>query len=204
MRKAIICLIVLSMCVFLGCNMEEKTSYVSQNISEINTDNSSSEKQEEYFDITPQAVLDEIGCQIFKSNMSCASYVLYEGEKYPISNFFGGWGIVDMQVCDFDGDGQADILYTSSWGSGMHRWEIGYFDFTKMEDNFIYSSFTSSPVLGLADVMLEKVGENEFEIYTISFDISEAENFFIDFKYSKEELIGRVINENSAPKIIID
>jgi hypothetical protein len=203
MRKTIICLMILSMCILFGCNMEEKTSNISQNISDINTDNSGSEKQEEYFDITPQAILDEIGCQIFKSNMTCASYVLYEGEKYSISNFFGGWGIVDMQVCDFNGDGQADILYTSSWGSGMHRWEIGLFNFTDMTDEMLYSSLVMTEN-GMGDIVFEKTAENEFDIYSISFDISEAENAFIDFRYSKEELIGKVINENSAPKIIIN
>ena len=76
----------------------------------------SSDKKEDYFDITPLELNNEIGCQIFKNSQWCDSYLVYSGSVYPLGMCGGGLGVVDIKTCDFDENGKKDILFTYSMG----------------------------------------------------------------------------------------
>jgi len=89
------------------------------------------EELKAFRDITPQSVFDETGCQIFKNGKTCESYLLSEGKLYVLGFGFGGLGIVDIATSDFDNNGEKEVLYTYSFGSGLHRSKISCFDSVK-------------------------------------------------------------------------
>jgi hypothetical protein len=80
-----------------------------QNITE------SSLEMDAFYDITPQNVFKETGCQIFKNGKNCESYLLYEGNLYILGIGGGGLGIVEITTCDFDDNGKKELLYTYSF-----------------------------------------------------------------------------------------
>jgi hypothetical protein len=135
------------------------------------------------YDITPKEVKEEVGCQIFKINYSCETYVVYKSKVFHIGFGFGGLGIVSLMTCDFDGNGQKDLIYTFSFGSGLHRSQIGVFNFSKEKEEWPNFSQLNN------DVMLEKISDDNFKIY-----IAKVEDVinFIHFNLSKQEYVANV------------
>lgn len=80
------------------------------------------------FQVTPQEISDQYGFEIFKFDTSCASFLLYEEDVYPLGTWFGGYGVTSFAISDMNEDGDPELYFTYSWGSGIHRSQVGYFD----------------------------------------------------------------------------
>ncbi len=208
MKRAGIWILVILIMLLSGCDKEKSATshrYDTKgfakllNMQLIKTSKDKKEN-ESYVDITPEDIYKKIGCQIFKNSSTSESFLVYKNKIYPIGRGFGGFGIASIQLCDFNKDGQYDLIYTDSWGSGMHRWEIGLFDFATMKDGLIFSSLGNTAYEN-EDVILEPVGENHFNLYTVKLNLKD--NNFAKLDYSKEELIGEVTQENNMPKVIL-
>ncbi len=146
------------------------------------------------YNITPKTIADLVDAKIFKFKDSCASFLLYENQIYPIGEFFGGYGIVDMELCDFDGDMQYDLLYTYSFGSGLHRSLVGHFNLdTKVETtlDFTYSNY---------DMLLEKIKDNEFFLYHADVDL--IDDSFTNLKLTKGAYLASIIYENNEISVV--
>lgn len=92
------------------------------------------------YNVTPTEVAVASDYKIFKASDSCASFILIDGDIYPICNFFGGYGFVNAVPWDYDGNGVIDLLVASSFGSGIHCSEISLFNATTKESTVIYTS----------------------------------------------------------------
>ena len=80
------------------------------------------------YNIIPVEISEKYGFDVFKYNMSCASYLLYEDTIYTLGESFGGYGVTAFAVADLNKDGMKELYFTYSWGSGIHRSQVGYFD----------------------------------------------------------------------------
>jgi hypothetical protein len=155
-----------------------------------------------FHDITPQNVFNETGCQIFKNGKTCDSYLLYEGKLYTLGTGFGGLGIVDIATCDFDNNGKKELLYTYSWGSGIHRSCFGYFDLSrKCETKFDISSAQS---LGFIqeELIFKKISDTQFEVYTSSATIESGD--FTKLSFKKDKLFGEIKAVESKPVLFLN
>lgn len=85
-------------------------------------------ENDELYNITPQEITDKYGFRIFKFSNNCESFLEYNDNIYTLGTGFGGYGTTSFAVADLNNDGNIEIYYTFSWGSGMHRSHIGYFD----------------------------------------------------------------------------
>jgi beta-lactamase regulating signal transducer with metallopeptidase domain len=79
------------------------------------------------YNITPESIVENSDYRIFKYDKSSASFLLYEGEVYPLGEWFGGLGVTSMALADMDSDGESELYFTYSWGSGLHRSHVAYF-----------------------------------------------------------------------------
>lgn len=79
------------------------------------------------YNITPESMKENSDYQIFKYDKSSASFLLYGGEVYPLGEWFGGLGVTSMALADMDSDGESELYFTYSWGSGLHRSHAAYF-----------------------------------------------------------------------------
>lgn len=134
------------------------------------------------YNITPAFIKDNSGYVIFKFDQSCASYLLYEDTIYPLGGYFGGLGAVSFALADLNADGAYELYYTFSWGSGMHRSQVGYFDpATKAAADFdaaFYDKDTAlaaSPDGGLNVCVADIASREEESSFFVSFDISALE-----------------------------
>ncbi|MEI6131388.1 MAG: hypothetical protein WCQ41_01005 [Bacillota bacterium] len=140
-------------------------------------------------DITPLNVKEEIGCKIFKVNSNCESYLFYKSKFYRIGNGYGGFGIVSMTTCDFDQNGEKDLIYTFSFGSGIHRTEVGVFNLTTNTEEVIKND--ARLFVSLKEFIIEKSSDISFEIYNAN--ILEYHNLeYTNLKLDKGEHIADI------------
>ena len=123
------------------------------------------------YNVTPDYIYVQTGCRIFKYSESCESFLLADGKIYSIGIGFGGLGLTDIQLCDFDRNGQADLLYTFSAGSGMHISRINHFNLTtKEETRPVYLPAGEKKVDIYFNMMNElylvKLADDHFVVYT--------------------------------------
>ncbi|KUO53013.1 MAG: hypothetical protein APF76_12605 [Desulfitibacter sp. BRH_c19] len=157
----------------------------------------SKEDQLKYYtisDITPENVKKEIGCQIFKVNYTCESYVIYKGEFFPIGFGFGGYGVVTLTTCDFDEDGQKDLIYTFSWGSGLHRSHIGIFDFSEKKETWLDFVQLNE------DIVLEKLSDSIFNVYTTDLELKEKLNY-TRYIIAPKKIVAKVIAKRGSVEV---
>lgn len=150
-----------------------------------NEDFVSSYDADECYNITPDFIADQTDFAIFKYAVSSESFLLYDDEVYSIGRCFGGYGITSMALADLNKDGQYELYYTFSWGSGMHRSQIGYFDPGNRETTiFDYA------LLGY-DMMLTAADSGALCVNVAALDMES----FVDFSASSREPIGTIVLE---------
>ena len=145
-------------------------------------------------DITPKNIKEEIGCQIFKVNYTCETYIVNKSKVYAIGLGFGGFGVVNIESCDLDYDGHKDLIYTFSWGSGLHRSHIGIFNLAKEKEEWLDFQQMNE------DIVLEKVSDTNFKVYIAK--VSSENLDFIHLELSKQEQVAVVKNVDGKIEII--
>jgi len=80
------------------------------------------------YNITPPHIRENSDYLIFKYNVSCASFLLYDNEIFPMGAWGGGFGVTDMELADINNDGEMELYFIFSSGSGIHSYQAGYFD----------------------------------------------------------------------------
>lgn len=83
-------------------------------------------------DMTPPA-LDGMGWRIIKNSQTCESLLVTQEGAYMLGLSFGGRGVTSAVPCDADDNGTPDLLFTFSWGSGVHRSNLAVLNLTTME-----------------------------------------------------------------------
>lgn len=147
-----------------------------------------------WYNVTPEEVFEKTGGQIFKSSETCASFFLYEGGLYRLEEWFGGLGIVDIKVCDLDQDGEYELLYTYSWGSGLHRSHVGHFDLkTKKQTELGFVHLNE-------DMMLAENPDGSFSLYEARIEWGEVA--LIDFDLIARRHLGDVIYKDGELSMI--
>ncbi len=144
------------------------------------------------FNVTPQSITDEYGFSVFKFDKSCAGYLLYGNNIYPLCEWFGGLGVTSFAVADMNKDGNAELYFTYSWGSGVHRSLTGYFDSKSGKIvSFGYSHYDSDMVL-VRD-------NNTLSLYAASVDWES----FVDINLQAQEKIGDIVLESGKIQLSV-
>ncbi len=137
------------------------------------------------YNITPSFIADNSDFTIFKYNESSESFLLYDDEIYSIGRCLGGFGITSMALADLNQDHQYELYYTFSWGSGIHRSQIGYFDpadkeITVLDDFFLFS-----------DIMLTVNKSGDLCVNGTFFDSYSDVNFTLE----AQSILGTIVHE---------
>lgn len=146
--------------------------------------------KDECFNITPDFISDNSEYAVFKYDTSAESFIMYNGEVYSIGDCFGGFGIISMALADINMDGQYELYYTFSWGSGLHRSQIGYFDPVSREVTIFDYSYFGGPFSFLSSEMILTV--NASGDLCVSSAIIDLDSF-VDFSITAQELIGTIV-----------
>lgn len=159
--------------------------------------------EEHCYNVTPSQVAAETDMEIFKFSDSCASFVVVDQKVYELCISFGGYGFVNAVPCDFDNDGNKDLLVASSWGSGMHRSIISVFNSVSKETTVLYdTSNTDTPDVDLFVGTANSDGDSDvsYQVYAADIIVNDMEEYNLaDLSYEATGLVGSVVAENGAP-----
>lgn len=153
------------------------------------------------FNVTPVQVAEQTDYKIFKFSDSCGSFILIDGEIFELCASFGGYGFVNAVPCDFDADGNLDLLVASSCGSGQHRAQISVFNAKTKESNMIYdTSDTENPSIDLFITTQSLSISNHPIYYSIySANVEPIDNNFANLAYTATGVVGSVEEVNGIP-----
>ncbi len=161
--------------------------------------------KEKCFNVTPQQVALETNYKIFKFSDSCASFVMIDNEVYTLCEWFGGYGFVNAVPCDFNNDGNKDLLIASSWGSGLHRSIISVFNSVTKESTVIYdTSTTDNPQIDLfvaiSSPSFSSKDPSALPIYyqVYSAEIKSNDNNLADLSYVATGIVGSISTDNGV------
>lgn len=158
------------------------------------------------FQVTPPQVAAETDMEIFKFSDSCASFVMVEDEIFELCPSFGGYGFVNAVPCDFDRDGNADLLVASSHGSGIHRSVISVFNSVIKESTVLYdTSTTAAPqtdlIVSASTPDFSSVPNEElpvyYQVYSISFTDTKGSDFAA-LSYVVNDVVGSIEAQNGT------
>lgn len=141
----------------------------------------------DYYNITPDFIADNSDFEIFKSVSSTDSFIMYDGEVYSIGICFGGFGLTSMALADLNQDGEYELYYTFSFGSGVHALSIGYFDPVKKEVTIL-----DCPLWLHLHELLLTVNEAGDLCVNLAMIAEETYQSFVDFSLEAQELIGTI------------
>lgn len=161
------------------------------------------------YNVTPPQVAAETNMKIFKFSDSCASFVVVDNYIYELCVSFGGYGFVNAVPCDFDNDGNKDLLVASSWGSGVHRSIISIFNSVTKESTVLYNtSSTDNPdvdlFVSITSPSLSSIDSKDlpiyYDVYSAKITVNDAN--FVDLSYVATGLVGTIQVENDTPVFV--
>lgn len=135
------------------------------------------------YNVTPENISRRYGFDIYKFDTSCESLLLYKDQVYPLGEWFGGLGVTSFAVTDLNGDGLFELYFTYSWGSGIPRSLVGYFD---SADN---KTFTFDFTAWYKEMVLGTDEDGALCVYEADCDI----NTFVDIKMLPGTKIGPIV-----------
>ena len=141
-------------------------------------------ENDELYNITPQEITDKYGFRIFKYKKNCESFLEYNDNIYTLGTGFGGYGTTSFAVADLNNDENIEIYYTFSWGSGMHRSHIGYFDTALSKElGFDYTCWDKDMIL--------TVNSGRLEAY-----VANIKGNFVYMTATPKDKVGEIAVEN--------
>jgi len=138
------------------------------------------------YNITPPDAAEGMDIQIFKCSASCLSLLVYNGDCYELGISFGGYGVVDMRLYDYNGDGVPELFYTYSWGSGIHRSCAAYFDFT------VKTSVPLDYTAGESEMMFVGNENGGISLYTATLKSDSGKTGFTDYSLHADAYLTEV------------
>lgn len=91
---------------------------------------------ESAIDFAPDGFFEKTGANLFKADG--VSYLVYCGKIYVLGKHLGGSGIIDVEICNFDGNEQNDIIFSYSYkNSDAVVSSVSVFNFTTLKETFL-------------------------------------------------------------------
>jgi hypothetical protein len=145
---------------------------------------------------TTEEVWRRTGGQLFKIKdgnvLLFMTLFIRDKQVLPLGISFGGFGITDIYVMDLDQDGEVELLYTFSWGSGIHRSHIAIYNFSLEKE--ILAEFT----FWHGDLVFEKIDDQTVFVYSAEVGLSDG-----NVTFTPENKLGQVILSETDGEMIL-
>jgi hypothetical protein len=135
-------------------------------------------------ELTTDEIWQRLHAQIFRLQGGAApeTYAIAGGEISVLGTSFGGYGVTDMVVTDLDADGNPELTYTYSWGSGMHRSHIAAY----LPNRVPPKTIEAGAVYFSGDYMLERLDDRNVAVQVGYYDWQQG-------AFVAEARVGRVV-----------
>ncbi len=171
-----------------------------------------------YYNVVPEDISNDYGINIFKSDLSCYSALEYDNEEYPLGGWFGGFGVTSFAIADLNEDGEFELYFTYSWGSGIHRSQVGYFDTASKEtvifdnsslysgdDEEIPEEMRVMPFSNYFNESLLKADSNNILcIYNVDWEKDCNIKSYVDIEMSAGEKLASIVADNGEITLVVE
>lgn len=162
-----------------------------------------------FYNVVPEDIANNYGINIFKNDSTCYSALVYDNKTYTLGPYFGGYGVTSFAIADLNNDGKFELYFTCSWGSGIIRSQIGYFDSANKEI-VIFDSASLSTDDDTVSIVINYWGElllvadsdDALCVYSADYPINRKS--FVDIEMSAGEKIASVVAENGEIFLVME
>lgn len=142
-------------------------------------------EDDELYNVTPAEITEKFGFTVYKFAKSCESYVVYKDKTYLLESSFGGPGTISFAAADLNKDGNYELYFTFSYGSGMNHAEVSCFDTSEDTEFYFCSDYFN-------DDMTLAVENGKLCVYKAAYkDLGS----FVHIKTEPKEKIGEIVYE---------
>ncbi len=144
-------------------------------------------------DVTPEVVSAAMDCRIVKDPEDCDTFLVDGTEISLLACGPGGYGFTSAVPFDYGFNEVPDLLYTYSWGSGMHRSHLVLFDRTAREEQELYVYYPDD-VLGGSDLLVELEPDGSgYPAIVYTADVTVNGDDYTDLSFTKRTRAGVVV-----------
>lgn len=140
---------------------------------------------DELYNVTPAEITEKFGFTVYKFAKSCESYVVYKDKTYLLESSFGGPGTISFAAADLNKDGNYELYFTFSYGSGMNYAEVSCFDTSEDTEFYFCSDYFN-------DDMTLAVENGRLCVYKAAYKDAGS---FVSIKTEPKEKIGEIVYE---------
>ncbi|MDE5893027.1 MAG: hypothetical protein K2H45_08910 [Acetatifactor sp.] len=159
-------------------------------------DNYSEESYGRFYNVVPEDISNAYGVSIFKSDLTCASILAYDDKYYPLDRSFGGFGVTSFAITDLNEDGEFELYFTFSYGSGIPRSQVGYFDAASRETEiFDLENWWGESLLG-------EDKDHVLCVYNVDWETDCNIKSFVDIEMSAGDKIASIVVDNGKISLI--
>lgn len=170
-----------------------------------------------YYNVVPEDISNDYGFSIFKSDLIGYSALLYDNEIYQLGEWFGSSGVTSFAIADLNEDGEFELYFTYSYGSGEPRSEVGYFDTASKEiitfdysstylddDTEITEEMRTIPFsISIWEVLLEVDSNNVLCVYDADPETYNRKTY-VDVEMSAGKKLASIVADNGEITLVVE
>jgi Tol biopolymer transport system component len=148
-------------------------------------------------ELTTDEIWDTLRVQIFRIRdgpYARESFLVRNQIVVPMGAAYGGQGLTSLELSDLDGDGIAELLFTSSFGSGIHQSRISMYAPAYEQYGIVGADFGF-----LGDIGLFKLSEKEIGVRVV-----EANSPNLTIRYLDSLGYLNIELDNSRPRLVLE
>lgn len=113
-----------------------------------------------YCELTTDETFEKTGATIYKCDKK--AFIIFDGKMYSVGRSTDGYGVCDIDVCDFDNNGIFDFIFTYTYRDTDWKGEVSVFNLSTFRETFlrIRTDLEEGAVL-----LLEKVSDGKFDVF---------------------------------------
>ena len=172
---------------FTVLDLKIQDDEISETMKQFVNENTFGYPDDTLFDVTPSKIKGSY--RIYKYQSSTASFLEYKDKIYLLGEYFGGHGVT--QLAEYKHWQTSLLYYIYSFGSGIHRTQIGVFDFKELKCKSVSCELkedvmSKDLVFGGSDKIFGGISIN---LYTTDYEWTEYQLTF-NFKYGEKVFEG--------------
>ena len=113
-----------------------------------------------YSELTTDESFEKTGATIYKCNKK--TFIIFDSKMYSVGRSNNGYGVCDIDVCDFDNNGIFDFIFSYTYSDTEWRGEVSVFSLSSFRETFlrIRTDLEDGAVL-----LLEKISDGKFDVF---------------------------------------
>jgi Tol biopolymer transport system component len=148
-------------------------------------------------ELTTDEIKDTLRVQVFRileGPYANESFLIRNQTVVPMGAAYGGQGLTSLEISDLDGDGEAELLFTYSFGSGLHQSGVSMYAPAYDQYRVFEAEFGYHGDIGLFELGIDEIGIRAVE----------ADPSTLTIRYLDTLGYLGIEEKNGQPKLVVE